>query len=235
MQEDELKEHFKQQAGEYVELMERLVPEYIKQQEFLCKLIPFDRTDAIRVLDLGAGPGVLSELVLNMFPRAKVLAFDLTEELLAVGKQRLSKFEGRFAVKQGNFKRESFGADYDVILAGLTLQHLTNEERQNIFSRLYDALNKNGIFLAREIVVDEDPFITEWHISLWRSFMRSNGEDDAFRYKKHREKGYPVSVKRQLSWLRDAGFVHTACHWRYWNFAIISGRKMVVTGWGDRE
>ncbi len=83
MQEEELKEHFKQQAGEYVELMERLVPEYIKQQEFLCKLIPFDRTDAIRVLDLGSGPGVLSELVLNMFPRAKVLAFDLTEELLS--------------------------------------------------------------------------------------------------------------------------------------------------------
>jgi len=42
VQEEELKEHFKQQAGEYVELMERLVPEYIKQQEFLCKLIPFD-------------------------------------------------------------------------------------------------------------------------------------------------------------------------------------------------
>lgn len=228
MQEKEVKEHFGKQAGDYVKLMERLVPEYIKQQEFLCKLIPFDRSDAIRALDLGAGPGVLSELVLNMFPQAKVFVFDLTEEMLTVCKQRLSEFEGRFTIKQGNFKKDSFGVGYDVILAGLTLQHLTNEERKNMFLRLYDALNENGIFLAREVIVDEDPFVTEWHYSLWRSFMRANGEDDAFWFEKHREKGHPVSVDRQIAWLKDAGFMHTACHWRYWNFAIISGRKTVV-------
>ena len=76
-----------------------------------------------------------------------------------------------------------------------------------------------------EIIVDEDSFITNWHYSLWREFMRSQGEDDVFWYQRHREKEHPVSIENQLSWLKAVGFKHTACHWRYWNFAIISGRK----------
>ena len=55
--------------------------------------------------------------------------------------------------------------------------------------------------------------------------MKSNGEDDEFWYQKHNEEDHPMSVEDQLEWLKNAGFSHTACHWRHWNFAIISGRK----------
>ena len=226
MEQEQVKEHFRKQVADYVGLMGKLIPQYMEQQQFLCELIPFDRDEPIRVLDLGAGPGVLSELVLELYPQATVLAFDLTEGMLEACKQRLSKFEGRFNIRQGDFKTDSFEVGYDVILAGLTLHHLSNKERQKIFSRLYDALTDNGLFLAREIVIDEDPFVTDWHYSLWRSFLRANGEDDTLWYDKHRQKDHPVSVENQLTWLREAGFVRAACHWRYWNFAIISGHKM---------
>ncbi|MFI5342095.1 MAG: class I SAM-dependent methyltransferase, partial [Candidatus Methylomirabilales bacterium] len=224
-EQEQVKEHFRKQVAEYVGLMRRIVPQYMEQQKFLCELIPFDCSRPIRVLDLGSGPGVLSELVLKRYPEAQVIAFDLTEEMLTACKQRLSAFEGRFDIRQGDFRTDSFGTGYDAILAGLTLHHLDNEERQEIYSRLYGALKNPGVFLAREVVVDEDPFVSEWHYSLWRAFMRTNGEDDAFWYGKHREKDHPASVEQQLAWLRRTGFVHTACHWRYWNCAIISGHK----------
>ncbi len=226
MQQEEVKKHFRKQVAEYVGLMGRLVPQYMEQQKFLCELIPFDRNSPIHVLDLGSGPGVLSELVLKLYPQAKVLAFDLTREMLEACKQRLAAFEGRIVIRQGDFSRDSFGAGYDVILAGLTLHHLDHEQRREIYVRLYGALKSPGVFLAREVIVDDDPFVTEWHYSLWRSFMRANGEDDAFWFGKHREKDHPASVEQQSAWLRKAGFVHTACHWRYWNFAIIGGHKI---------
>ncbi len=225
MEQQQVKEHFRKQAADYVGLMKRLVPKFTEQNEFLCELIPFERDKPIRVLDLGAGPGVLSELVLKLYPQATVLAFDLTEEMLQACRQRLSEFEGRFELKQGDFKTDSFGAGYDLIVAGLALHHLADKDRQEVFSRLHNALNDSGIFLAREIVVDTDTFVTDWHYSLWRSFMKANGEDDAFWYDKHQQKDHPVPVERQLAWLQEAGFTHTACHWRYWNFAIISAHK----------
>jgi len=154
-----------------------------------------------------------------------VRAFDLTEEMLEVCQERLGQYKGRLTVQQGDYRRGSFGTGFDLVLAGLTLHHLTDIERKEFFKTLYDALNEGGIFLAREIIVDEDSFITNWHYSPWREFMRSQGEDDVFWYQRHREKEHPVSIENQLSWLKAVGFKHTACHWRYWNFAIISGRK----------
>ena len=225
MDEHQVQEHFRKQVGDYVGLMSRLIPEYEKGQRFLCELIPFDKKQAINVLDLGSGPGGLSELALEMYPEAKVHAFDLTEEMLLVCQERLNKYESRVTFQQGDYKKDSFGSGYDVILAGLTLHHLTDEERKSIFQVIHDALKDEGIFIAQEIIVDEDPYVTEWHYSLWRNFMKSNGEDDEFWYQKHNEKDHPVSVENQLEWLKNAGFSHTACHWRYWNFAIISGRK----------
>ena len=225
MEEQQVKEHFKKQVGDYVGLMTRLVPQYEMGQKLLCGLIPFSKEQAIKVLDLGTGPGVLSELILKMYPSAKVHAFDLTEVMLELCRERLEQYKDRLTFQQGDYKRDSFGAGFDVVLAGLTLHHLTYIERKNFFKTLYDSLNEGGVFLAREIIVDEDPFVTEWHYSLWREFMRSQGEDDTFWYQKHSEKDHPVSIENQLSWLKEAGFKHTACHWRYWNFAIISGRK----------
>ena len=234
MDDADVKEHFRKQVADYVGLMERIIPQYLAQQRFLCELIPFERTKRIHVLDLGSGPGVLSEIVLKLYPHASVLAFDLTKEMLDGCQARLAPaFEGRFKTKQGDFKTESFEKEYDVILAGLTLHHLLDNERRLVFSQLYAALKEGGILLAREVVVDTDLFVTDWHYSLWRSFMRSNGEDDAYWYAKHMEKDHPVPIERQLDWLEGAGFVHTACHWRYWNFAILSGRKisgLVQTG-----
>ncbi len=187
-------------------------------------MIPFSKDQTIKVLDLGAGPGVLSELVLKMYPSARVHAFDLTEEMLELSQEKLGQYKDRLTFQQGDYKRDSFGTGFGVVLAGLTLQHLTDIERKNLFNTLYDSLNEGGIFVTRDIIVDEDPFITEWHYSLWREFIRSQGEDDAYWYQKHREKDHPVTIENQLSWLKEAGFKHTACHWRHWNFAIISGR-----------
>lgn len=146
--------------------------------------------------------------------------------MLQVCQQRLSPFDGRFEIKQGDFKSDPFGEGYDVIMAGLTLHHLDDNERRKVFSRLYAALQEGGIFLAREILVDEDPYVTALHYSLWRAFIKSNGEDDAFWFGKHRQKDHPVSIEKQIDWLGEVGFAHPACHWRYWNFAIISGRKI---------
>lgn len=225
MDDDQVKDHFRRQTADYVGLMERLIPQYVAQQQFLCELIPFDRNSPIRILDLGAGPGVLTEQALQIFPHASAVAFDLTREMLEVCEQRLASLKGRFEVRQGDFKTDPLGENYDVILAGLTLHHVEDEQRRKIFSKLLAALRRGGIFLAREIVTDEDPFVTEWHYALWRSFIRSKGEDDAYWYGKHRQKDHPAPVERQLAWLREAGFEHPACHWRYWNFAIISARS----------
>lgn len=225
METGNVKEHFAKQAGDYERLMTRLVPHYLEQHEVMLRLIPFARTDNITLLDLGCGPGVLAELVLDAFPQARVVAFDLTEQMLEACGKRLARYGQRFTLQQGDFRSEPLGHGYDLVMAGLSLHHLDHAEKQEIYKRIFAALNPNGFYLAREIIVDPSPVVTKLHYRLWREFMRAQGEDDAVWYAKHREKDHPAAIESHRAWLAAAGFTSPACHWQYCNFAILSAGK----------
>ena len=86
---DKVRNHFEEEAFEYDELIPRIIPKYIEQNDVMLTLIPFDRSKEIRVLDLGAGTGILSYLILKAFPKAGVVAFDLAENMLATCEKNL--------------------------------------------------------------------------------------------------------------------------------------------------
>ncbi len=112
MKTGQVQNHFRKQVDNYRNLMAGIVPEYQAAQNFLVELLPFDRMEKIRILDLGSGPGTLSELVLERYPQSEVLAFDLTQEMLDSAKFRLSRFGSRFQILQGDYRNKGlFGAD----------------------------------------------------------------------------------------------------------------------------
>ncbi|MFC1524629.1 methyltransferase domain-containing protein, partial [Thermodesulfobacteriota bacterium] len=224
MKQEQVKEHFARQADEYEQLMVKLVPQYREQHQIMSHLLP-EEDQNCRILDLGCGNGILSEIVFRKLPNAFVVAFDLTENMLSAYKRKLSNHVGKFELQQGDFRTNSIGSDYDIILAGLTLHHLTRDERKQFYNKLFGALNPEGMFLARDIIIDEDQTVRRQHYTYWKEFMNSQGEDPEFWYAKHIEKDHPITLSDHFSWLRNAGFSQVACHWRLYNFAITSAVK----------
>ena len=222
---EQVRAHFRAQVPDYEGFMQRIVPGYDLQARLLIDLIPFDAFAPIRVLDLGSGPGILSVMVLERYPNAEVVAFDLTEEMLASARERCRRFGDRFSIVAGDYAGDDIGCRYDLVLAGLTLHHLDDRQRRELFRRLHAALTERGVFLAREVVADDDPFVANWHYRLWRAFMAEHGEDDDYWFRKHVSKDHPASVEKQMAWLRHVGFSHVACHWRHMNFAVLSAHK----------
>lgn len=225
MQQEQVKEHFAKQADDYERLMVRLVPQYLEQHGILYDLLPSAERE-YHVLDLGCGNGILSELVLRKLPRSFVVGFDLTENMLHACEKKLSDYAGRFELKQGDYRCDSIGTRYDIVMAGLTLHHLTWKERENFYHILSSALNPGGLLLARDIIIDEDQAVAQHQYGLWKEFMKSQGEDPEFWYSKHMAKDHPITLADHFSWLKGAGFSRVACHWRLFNFAITAAEKI---------
>ncbi|MCJ7600586.1 MAG: hypothetical protein MUO63_03680 [Desulfobulbaceae bacterium] len=72
-QQVKVKEHFARQADEYEEPMVKLVPQYLFQRRVIQDLLP-DEDREYRVLDLGCGKGIVSELVFGKLSRARIIA-----------------------------------------------------------------------------------------------------------------------------------------------------------------
>jgi tRNA (cmo5U34)-methyltransferase len=220
-----VKDHFEEDASDYDNHITHFVPYYKEQNEVIMDLLPFEGTVRVRGLDLGAGTGVLAEGILRRYPLAEVTVFDLVENMLDAARERLQKFENRVTFQKGDFSKDDFGIGYDLILSGLSIHHLGNPQKQDLYRRIYLALNPGGIFLNRDVIRGATGRLDEIYIRLWREYIRSMGEDDAACMERYLAEDVPATVEDQLEWLRKAGFVDVGCHWQRINYAIFGGNK----------
>lgn len=222
---NQVQKHFEQEAFDYDNLIPQLIPYYHEQHTLMLDLIPFKRTTKIRVLDLGAGTGILSSLILKAFPQATVVALDLAENMLTACRRNLSTYQDRAIFRRGNFAVDDVGSEYNLVVAGLALHHLDDLAKQKLLKRLFNALNPGGYFLCQDIVYGSSPNLTQQYETLWCRYIQSNGEDDEYWFSKYLDEDMPASVEDQTKWLVEAGFKDVGCHWRYLNFAIFGGQK----------
>ncbi len=222
---DAVREQFEQRAFDYDGLIPRLIPRYHEQHDLILQLIPFETNANIKVLDLGAGTGILSALILEAFPQAKVLAFDMAENMLKICQTNLSAFQERLTLQQGNFAEDDFGNGYDLVVSSLAIHHLDGARKQTLFKKLFQSMNSGEILLIRDIVTGGTPRLTEQYEQLWRQYMKDSGEDDKIWFQKYLEEDITSSMEEQTKWLAESGFADVGCHWRYLNFAIFGGVK----------
>lgn len=225
MKSNQVSNHFENEAFQYDDLIPKLIPKYQEQHEIIIRLLSSKPSGKFRALDLGCGTGILSFLLLSKFSEASIVSFDLAENMLKAAQTKLLKYKDRITFQQGNFATDDIGQGYDVVLSGLSIHHLKDKEKQELSKRIFNALNPNGIFLTRDIVLGATETLTEQYHEFWRQYIRSQGEDDGKWFAKYQIEDIPASVEDQLQWLKEAGFVDVGCHWRYINFAIWGGTK----------
>lgn len=66
-----------------------------------------------------------------------------------------------------DFRTDDLGSDYDLIVASLSLHHLTAEERPRFFERAHASLKPGGSLIAAEVIIDESLTVRTAQYQLW--------------------------------------------------------------------
>jgi tRNA (cmo5U34)-methyltransferase len=222
---ERVKDHFEQDAPGYDQDIVKFIPYYREQNQAMMDLIPFDGSARIRALDLGTGTGVLADFILRRYPFAEVTVLDLAENMLTSARERLKIFEGRVIFQKGDFSKDDFGIGYDLVLSGLSIHHLGNPQKRELYRRIYLALNPGGIFLNRDMIRGATDRLNTVYELLWLEYVRSMGEDPEAVRERYLAEDIPACLEDQLEWMREIGFVDVGCHWQRMNFAIFGGYK----------
>lgn len=181
--------------------------------------------ELISVLDLGAGTGLLSAMILERRPEARITCFDGSEGMLAEARTRFSG-DDRVSYVQGDLRTDELGTDWDLIVSALAIHHLEDEDKAALYARIRAALVPGGLFVNAEMVAGDSPEATERYGGHWLADVCAAGvppEEIAKAQSRMTFDRY-ASVGDQLSWLRQAGFSDVDCSYKRWHFAVISGR-----------
>ena len=77
------------------EIIESVIPHYSETLDLMAGILGANGSPA-NILDLGAGPGRISEVLHHCFPTAKLTLLDQFEEVLEVARKRLATVEASF-------------------------------------------------------------------------------------------------------------------------------------------
>lgn len=221
-----VKQIFDHAAADYDRTRRQLVPNFDGFYGTALELIPYARDAHFRVLDIGAGTGLLSALVLEVFPNATFTLVDLSAEMLDRARQRFQNQPG-FEFNVLDLEQDALVGAHDVAISALALHHIEPARLQGVFAKIHKVLEPGGIFINADQTLGTTVTNEEKYSQAWHRTIRAQGatEADAAAAVERMKADKTSTLEDQLAWLRAAGFTDVDCWYKQYRFAVYSGRK----------
>jgi tRNA (cmo5U34)-methyltransferase len=233
--------------GLYRELAEVAVPRRTEQAAALLTLLPFAATDGFVAVDMGCGEGALTAALLDAFPRARAVALDGDEAMLAIAGRRLQVYGARVSVERfelGSTEWLVHAEGAGAVLSSLCVHHLDDDGKRGLFRALRARITSPGALLIADLVEPGRPEARALYASAYdrrahtQSLAAAGGEDLYRRFLEARWNYYrypdetdrPSRLFDQLRWMEHAGFEDVDCFWLDAGHAIYGGYASAGSG-----
>lgn len=186
-----------------------------------------ERSGPVRILDLGAGTGLLSSVLAGSLPEAELVLVDEAPEILARATERLAPLGDRVRTVVADLRDPLPEGPFDVVASALAIHHLDDDGKADLYRRAADALVPGGVLVNAEQVAGPTPWLDVQYQARWREHCRALGatEETLAAADARMAIDLPASVPTQLAMLDAAGLVEVGCVFQSWRFAVLAGWK----------
>ncbi|HEY2770672.1 MAG TPA: class I SAM-dependent methyltransferase [Solirubrobacteraceae bacterium] len=214
-------EVFNDHAATYNGPRRRLIPPFDAFYGTAVDAIALTGREPERILDLGAGTGMLSSFVRAAYPGTHLTLLDSATQMLAQAREGLGEDAATYV--EADLVDPLPAGPFDAVVSALAIHHLDGADKRGLFERVHGALVPGGVFVNAEQVAGPGPAFDDLYARWHEERARAVGSDDAewagalerMRYDRC------ATVENQLGWLRAAGFVAADCLFKDHRFAVM--------------
>ncbi len=178
------------------------------------------------ILDIGAGTGLLSAFLMERYPEASFTLIDISEKMLDIAKERFGDSSNvKYII--ADYSKYDFAEEYDLVVSALSIHHLEDEEKKKLYKETYSILKQNGIFINADQIYGETPFIENLNKTVWRQYIENSGlsKEELLAGYERIKLDKEAKLDQQLDWLKEIGFCDVSCIYKFYQFAVMFGRK----------
>ena len=219
---------FNETVEYYDSWIRKAVPGYDDLFAVAKELIPFTPEQSVDVLDLGAGTGLFAGQVLEKYPLARFVLWDVAGRMLDVARQRFLDRPEQFRYVVDDYRNLRDAGSFDLVVSSLSIHHLEDDEKRELFCRIHDILRDGGVFINIDLVRGPTSVLEDFYCKNWFEKMRGAGaSEEEIRAGIERRLAFDKEalLEDQLLWLREAGFTDVDCVYRNFKMGLFFGVK----------
>jgi ubiquinone/menaquinone biosynthesis C-methylase UbiE len=195
------------------------VPYYLQLISSFVKYFP-DDFNPKSILDLGSGNGNITAQLIPHFPNATYTLIDASAEMIDLCRNQFKDYNIVYVnkyFKEFLFKKGS----YDLIVAGFSLHHCNDKEKQFIFKKMNNSLKKGGFFSYCDLMISKTNPDHPMLLKKWKKFVNDNFSDEEkwiWLMEHYESFDKPTDYMVQLEWMKKSGFKNIQIHFKeeYW-------------------
>ena len=179
-----------------------------------------------KVLDLGAGTGLFSQKILELYPHAIIELVDVSDKMLNIARQRFAGLEN-IKISQADYTQIAPEGHYDAIISSLSIHHLTDDKKQQLYQNILHWLKPQGTFINADQVLAHNEDLEALYSQQWKAKVESSDlSEEAIKAAYGRVNlDIRTPLNTQLKWLDAYGFKNVDCLYKYYDFVVIYGQK----------
>ena len=194
---------------------------YMKTTDFAASFTGSPR----RILDLGAGTGLLAMYYFKHFPQAEYILADIAREMLEAAEKRFAAARN-VSCQVLDYTRELPDGVFDLIISALSVHHLENSEKEDLFDRIRQKLEPGKWFINYDQFCCESEEMNNCVTQYWVDHLYGSGlsQNELARWEERRKLDRECSVSEEFSMLERAGFKNVSCLYLCGKFAVIAAQ-----------
>ena len=195
--------------------------------------------DDLRVIDLGAGTGVLADKILQRWPRASVVCVDKSAEMIEIGAgkfgddSRVLWLERDLAAPGWS---DGLATPFDAVVSSLTIHLIPDDAKRALYRWAFEHLVPGGVLVSADRLRAATPALDDLYHELWMQHIVQRtkevlGKDVALETVRERQRGMDqaaelkcATLEQNMAWLHEAGFSAVECYWKNRQWAVFGGQ-----------
>jgi tRNA (cmo5U34)-methyltransferase len=125
-----------------------------RQEPFrvLAETIPYDKSFPIKILDVGAGYGALTQFLLSHFSNASVICQDGSEQMAKLGQERMQHLKGRFDYVLCDFSQPGWSqkltGSFEAVVSAIAIHNVGSPKIiERIYGDIFPLVKSGGCFI----------------------------------------------------------------------------------------
>nr|MDE7365612.1 class I SAM-dependent methyltransferase [Ruminococcus sp.] len=117
--------------------------------------------------------------------------------------------------------------EFEVIFSALSIHHLDDKDKIELFSRIYTKLPNGGLFVNYDQFCAGQFEMNNWYNAYWESQLENSGltDKDIELWKERRKLDKECSLEEEIEMLRKCNFKNVKSVYSYQKFSVIVALK----------